>query len=341
MIILLISKDVLLKWNQHNKREYIEKGYEFTKYGDYFTVKIEDLSKGSHANIEYKCDFCGKIITADYHNYTSRSNTEIDACSDCKGQKNAIITLKRRQDNLYSKALEKCSELGYKLLSEKESITRNTSRIEYECPEHGVFDMRIANLLSGKKCPQCAIDNAHNKFKLDVEEVVQRVEECGGKILNPEEYYNQDKKNLKIVCPNCGKVFLTSLKHYQQHGGQVCEECRKHRESIGEKKIRYYLEKHNISFNQGHWFPDCKDKNVLPFDFYLPDTNEIIEFDGRQHFGSTTFFRHSQEMTPIHDEIKNKYCEDNGIGLLRIPYWKINKIDEILDNHFDSHKDIV
>ena len=31
-----------------------------------------------------------------------------------------------------------------------------------------------------------------------------------------------------------------------------------------------------------------------------------------------------------HDKIKTKYCEDNGIKLIRIPYWSFNKIEEII-----------
>ena len=32
------------------------------------------------------------------------------------------------------------------------------------------------------------------------------------------------------------------------------------------------------------------------------------------------------------DAIKNKYCEDNGINLLRIPYFEKENIDSIIFN---------
>ena len=35
----------------------------------------------------------------------------------------------------------------------------------------------------------------------------------------------------------------------------------------------------------------------------------------------------------IRDEIKNKYCQLNGIKLIRIPYWEFNNIENILSNN--------
>lgn len=69
----------------------------------------------------------------------------------------------------------------------------------------------------------------------------------------------------------------------------------------------------------------------------------IIEFDGRQHFDNPgTFFTHSVEATKKHDEIKNEYCKNKGINIIRIPYWNYLKIDKILEETFNNlHKDIV
>jgi very-short-patch-repair endonuclease len=120
----------------------------------------------------------------------------------------------------------------------------------------------------------------------------------------------------------------------------VCPDCSGSK-SVGEKKIWRYLEYRKIEFVPQKWFPECKDKRPLPFDFYLPDCNTIIEFDGRQHFGETNYFTYSYEETKKHDEIKNNYCKANGIYLIRIPYWNIDKIEQILDKELISHEDIV
>ena len=44
----LITKEVLVSWHHANKKYYEEKGYPFTKYGDEFLVKVEDLPNSSH-----------------------------------------------------------------------------------------------------------------------------------------------------------------------------------------------------------------------------------------------------------------------------------------------------
>ena len=58
------------------------------------------------------------------------------------------------------------------------------------------------------------------------------------------------------------------------------------------------------------------------FDFYIPSLNRIIEFDGRQHFKSCSWFRDETdfEVSKIRDQQKNNYCFLNGIDLVRIPY---------------------
>jgi len=57
---MLITKKVKIKWHSTNIKHYESKGYHFTNYGDEFEVKIEDLSKGSNANVIIECDGCKK-----------------------------------------------------------------------------------------------------------------------------------------------------------------------------------------------------------------------------------------------------------------------------------------
>ena len=63
-------------------------------------------------------------------------------------------------------------------------------------------------------------------------------------------------------------------------------------------------------------------------DYRCDNLKLIVEFDGSQHFyKSRTMY--NTERVKKHDEIKNKYCEDNNIKLLRIPYWWL-RTDRIL-----------
>lgn len=62
-------------------------------------------------------------------------------------------------------------------------------------------------------------------------------------------------------------------------------------------------------------------KNIH-FDFYLPEENICIEFDGEQHFRPIDYFggENTFKLTQKRDKIKNKYCKNNNIKLLRIKY---------------------
>lgn len=81
----------------------------------------------------------------------------------------------------------------------------------------------------------------------------------------------------------------------------------------------------NIDFIPQKRFDDCtnqKGTDTLPFDFYIPSYNVIIEYDGEHHFqpvkgwGGEEKFKSTQQ----NDCIKNNYCKLNNITLLRFPY---------------------
>lgn len=102
--------------------------------------------------------------------------------------------------------------------------------------------------------------------------------------------------------------------------------------SSGEFTVKQVLENHHINFIQQKTFDGCKDKNPLPFDFYLPDYNMMIEYDGKQHYEPVEYFggKESFDYTVRHDTIKNKYCKDNNVDILRIPYWDEDNIESII-----------
>ena len=257
-------------------------------------------------------------------------------------QKKSITTQQQRCESLYNRGVKMAKQKGYDFLTQKEEIKKNISLIQYCCPTHGIHSMRIANFLSGKGCPDCAKDNARKRESLSLEEVLQKISACGGVCLNAEEYINNTVKNLKVLCPRCNEPFVTSLRNFCQHDGQVCENC-SDTMSIGEFKIKQYLDVNNYNYEYQKWFDDCRDKKPLPFDFYLPEFNMIIEYDGEQHFKDrgykTGMFSDTLEYTKKHDAIKTKYCKDNNIKLYRIPYYHKYKIENLLNEYL--HEDIV
>jgi very-short-patch-repair endonuclease len=333
---------IKVKWHSQNKEHYINKGYVFTKYKDEFLVKAEDLSRSATAIVKVDCDYCGEEYEMVWYHYKEiQDKNEKCACYNCRNKKKYENNLRDRQLKLYEKALKACDKKGYILASKMGDIKNNTSYIVYICPIHGEQKMRIANLINGRGCPECNYNLKSEKYRLSPDEVEKRIVDLGGKLLNKQDYINNTEKNLIVRCAYCGTLFSTSLALFTQHGGQMCSNC-KNTESIGERRIKNYFESNNILYEQEKWFHDCRDIKPLPFDFYLPYYNMIVEFDGEQHFKNNHFTHSKLSYTQAHDTIKNEYCKDNNIKLVRIPYWDINNIETILNNIFlISHKDIV
>jgi len=72
-----------------------------------------------------------------------------------------------------------------------------------------------------------------------------------------------------------------------------------------------------------HGVKDCRNKLPLPFDFFLPKYNLLIEYQGRQHFENNISFFHKKDSLEERqklDQIKRNYCANNKIDLLEISY---------------------
>lgn len=110
--------------------------------------------------------------------------------------------------------------------------------------------------------------------------------------------------------------------------------------SIMNSKIAQLLTELNINYIKEKIFNDCKDNKNLRFDFYLPDDNICIEYDGEQHFNAVKYWGGQEGLKnrQYKDEIKNQYCKNNNISLIRLNYLEKDKINK--EYLFDIIKDI-
>lgn len=120
-----------------------------------------------------------------------------------------------------------------------------------------------------------------------------------------------------------------------------CKSCNpESKSSKGEEKIKQFLINNNIVYVREKRFDDLKsDLNMqLPFDFYLPNYNILIEFDGEQHYRGVKMFGGDNVMNriKINDGIKNQYVLNSNMYLIRIPYTKIVDIDILLSSYIND-----
>lgn len=125
------------------------------------------------------------------------------------------------------------------------------------------------------------------------------------------------KKSINFKCGVCGEFFDTSLPTFL-NGKHRCNKCSNSISNI-EYKTKKFLEEKGIEFINQFSYSDCRDILPLPFDFYLTDYNMLIEVDGEQYYHDTNGL-FNYEYIKKHDKIKNEYCKNKNIPLLRISY---------------------
>ena len=201
---------------------------------------------------------------------------------------------------------------------------------------------------SKHQCQKCSQRDANEfKCKYTYEYVNDLLKEHGEKLLTPKTSdYIIRKSDIEIKC-SCGEIYMTQLAIVLDYDKFCCNDCSfaKIPLSLGELKISEYLSNNKINFKEQFSFDDCKYKYVLRFDFAIFDTNDnlicLYEYDGIQHFKPFDYYGgvDTFNLIKIRDNIKNTYCMDNNIKLIRIPYTQINNIEEILNKELFSNQE--
>ena len=185
----------------------------------------------------------------------------------------------------------------------------NKIKVEIVCKEHGSFYQTPNNHLKGQDCKKCK--------KMTTQDFINKSIRIHKKKYNYQfvKYLNTRMK-VKIFCYSHGIFEQNPYSHLDGVGCPTCQE------SKGERIIRNYLDKNGIKYNSQYVFKECIFKKKLKFDFFLPEKNTCIEYDGRQHFEPVKFYGgiDNFEKQIKRDLIKNEYCIDNNIKLIRISY---------------------
>lgn len=264
----------------------------------------------------------------------------------CK--KHNLLYYQTVNNHLYWKGCQKCAgHEKYTLKSFKEKaskihnnkynydkikmIIKSSDEVNIICPIHGQFKQRANSHLKGHGCKKCANIIIKTKQLKSSEQLIKEFNLVHDNFYTYSEIvYNGAHSKIKIICPIHGPFKQTPNHHLKGHG---CSKCNA---SKGEIKINKYLKENNILFERQKRFKDCIYKLPLYFDFYLPQHNTCIEYDGEFHFkpkfiGKKAFLENKKR-----DLIKNKYCKEKGIKLIRIPYWEFDNVEKILSNYILS-----
>jgi hypothetical protein len=187
------------------------------------------------------------------------------------------------------------------------------TKVDIICKDHGLYQQLPIVHLRGSGCSKCS--KVYKYSTLSFIEKAQIIHQ--NKYTYKKTKYVNNSKHLIITCPHHGDFKQNAKGHLNNKNG--CPICKIPK---GELKIRKLLLENNIEFTHHQKFKDCAYKNKLSFDFYLPNLNMCIEYDGIQHFEPVEYFGGDKvfKLQIKKDLIKTQYCEKNNIKLVRIKY---------------------
>lgn len=248
-------------------------------------------------------------------------------CSFCTG-------VKRQRDTEFLKQeIFSLVNDEYDLLSEYMGVKTKITLRHNKCGH--IWDINVSSFLSGVRCPKCS----HRSYAKTTSEFKDEVYKLVGNEYEVVEEYKNCKTHVKIKHCECNNQYEVLPNNFLR--GRRCPFCG---QSKGEQKIRRWLEINNIKFIQEYdkFIGLSSNKgNPLRFDFAILSINDIVllvEFDGQQHFDWIKGWQTKEDFETLksHDKLKNEYCKNNNIPLLRISYWDFDKIEDILQT--ELHK---
>ena len=249
-----------------------------------------------------------------------------------RGCRKCALSVRKKVDDPISKFREVHGEYYDYSKVEYISIKRKVLII---CKEHGEFYQTPHSHIRGSGCYYCGLEKMKRSLKKPIYEFIR---ECNIIHSNLYDYskvkYDKLTDKIIIICSDHGEFEQRAFSHKQGYG---CSKCNK---SKGEYKIEFFLLDKKINYKYNKRFDDCKNINTLPFDFYLPEFNICIEYDGIQHYEIVEHFggQYKLDYQNKLDSIKNNWCLDNNVKLLRISYKDYNNIENILNNFLYKNK---
>lgn len=283
--------------------------YEDIKVPGFTWVGNEYVHQNS--NTEWKCNNCGYVRMASYRTMINRDPPGCPICNPTSISLTVeIFTL--RSQNVHSQRYD----------YSKVKLIDSRTKVEIVCPTHGSFWQQPTSHMSGVGCPQC------NPWRVKTPEDYHATASKNG-ILWVGNFPSRTDGNTEWECTK-GHRWLACYDNIKQ--GKSCPACNTPR---GERKVALLLDKLGIKYIHQYTFDACRNPlsgKLLPFDFYLPDDNTLIEYHGEQHYQPHKFFGGERVFATqrFRDDIKAQFAANSNIPLIVLPYKEEKNIEQIV-----------
>ena len=281
---------------------------------------LEEYANG-HSLLTFLCLDC--YVPIKTTGWLYKKSEDAKRCIECKKR------LKINNSDARSVFIEQCKQIhgGYYDYSKLPEAFSATEKITIICPKHGEIET-TADTHKNKSagCKHCHIDNITTASRSTLTEFILKANNVHDfKYGYSKSNYVNAKTPITITCSKHGDFEQSPDSHLRGAGCNICTTTSK-----PVKEILKALDNLNVSYSTEKMFDDCVSVGgrKLRFDIFIPHKNILVEYDGIHHFQPT---KYSSSLTDEqaeskfqiqqqNDEIKNKYCEDNNIDLVRIPY---------------------
>lgn len=319
------------KKNIKIKKEKVVKVLKIRKLDKVKLVSIPKKKKGRPLNKEkyvFHCEIHGRIEKSKSQMYTGR------ICGEC-------LKIQNRK-NAFNRELNKMKELHNNRFEYPGYIdlVGCKTKITIRCIEHHHTFKHLKSVHVQTKYGGCihCLKQYRNVGTKEHDLLIEQFKDIHGERYGYDNVvYKGAYVKVSITCDKHGDFEQTPGSHLSGCG---CPRC-KH--STGEKLIQGLLKKMEIKHTTQKSFYGCmndKTGKSLPFDIYVPEFHTCIEFDGYQHFIPVERWGGEDKLKEVQyrDNIKDVYCKDNDINLIRIPYM-MNKVEivDILNNQFNKN----
>ena len=296
-------------------------------------------------------------------NWKSMSDQDMSIClkrhtvDSVANKRKRMHLIRQKLKTSFDDVLKEFAKTDYIVLSKPDDYKdAATNNIKYMCPRHmdkGIMLISYGHLKDGRGCYYCGreiTESAHRLSRSDnIKSCIELCEKQDFDFVDVQKVNN--KYVISYICRHHKEVgiqYMTkgNIKRESVKGCPFCIDKKNMKISKPCKDIEKYLLEHKIKYISEYTFDDCKDILKLPFDFYLYELNIIIEYDGAHHFLPINYNGISDDeamkshlLTVKHDKIKNQYCIENNIDLIRISCNDKRKIQVILDEMLNiNHK---
>lgn len=318
-------------------------------------VKPEDIFKGSNKKYHWRREYFDKIKNKTYvFEWEAAPNHRREDATDCPQLNGKKVHY--GFNDLETSFPEIAAQWDYKAnypLTPRDVATNSNKKVAWlqhyydeELQKEFVFkwEATICSRTRGRGCPylqgnQSSLYKGFNDLATRKPSLIPEWNEVKNGKLTPEDITSGANRSVWWICSKCKHEWKAIVSSRTSGGG--CPICNK--SSKTELYINDYLQMKGITFIKEHKFIDCRVKDLLIYDFYLPEFNILIEVDGSQHFYYKSKFGSLEEWEKRkrYDNLKNQYCIDEGIPLLRIPYiynpeTKGTQIEELITRFIES-----